>query len=388
MALSNSVPNDQLQEMEFMKGVPRMSYLTEEEEEEILTSKHGVPRAASLSMENSPVHINVGGELYTSSLETLTRYPNSKLSKLFNGEIPIVLDTIKHHYFIDRDGKLFRYVLNFMRTERVMLSADFDEYESLLDEAKFFQLESMIKQIEDMMSQRLGPPASTRDDSLKRPSVYKDSSSQPSTTVTSQLESKRTDSQTQDIEKSDYATRSKNQNKSVSSPSQQIKMIIVNSNSETGQLEISADSRTLNTIFPELGDLSQKTSSFSQVSRSVDMEEETSSRAQNQEDSSYKEPNFSKSPARDQSNNFGDVEMSGHKQDKPFSSFYVTRYDLSQALPKMQLVELIERLYNNNFNLKTLNRLRKDQEDPDRADQSSQFDVEYVFTAPYVIRPF
>ena len=30
------------------------------------------------------------------------RFPDSKLSKMFSGSIPIVLDTLKQHYFIDR----------------------------------------------------------------------------------------------------------------------------------------------------------------------------------------------------------------------------------------------------------------------------------------------
>ena len=31
-----------------------------------------------------------------------SRFPDSKLSKMFSGSIPIVLDTLKQHYFIDR----------------------------------------------------------------------------------------------------------------------------------------------------------------------------------------------------------------------------------------------------------------------------------------------
>ena len=107
----------------------------------------GTPRAARLSVENAPVHIDVGGCIYTSSLETLTKYSESRLSKMFNGALPIVLDTLKQHYFIDRDGKSFRYVLNFMRTGRLSLPLNYDDYESLLEEATFYELDSMVKQI-------------------------------------------------------------------------------------------------------------------------------------------------------------------------------------------------------------------------------------------------
>jgi len=116
--------------------------------------KCGTPRVANLSVENAPVHIDVGGCIYTSSLETLTKYSDSRLSKMFNGTIPIVLDTLKQHYFIDRDGKLFRFVLNFMRTGRVVLPQSFDDYDALLEEAKYYEIDSMCKQIDEIIQKQ------------------------------------------------------------------------------------------------------------------------------------------------------------------------------------------------------------------------------------------
>lgn len=55
---------------------------------------------------------------------------------MFNGNIPIVLDTLKQHYFIDRDGKLFRYILNYLRSQRLIVPERFDEYEQLYEEAR------------------------------------------------------------------------------------------------------------------------------------------------------------------------------------------------------------------------------------------------------------
>ncbi len=116
------------------------------------TSSHpsGVPRVAPNSRFTAPVHIDVGGQIYTSSLETLTRYPDSKLGKLFNGTIPIVLDSLKQHYFIDRDGHLFRHILNFMRSSRLLLPDSFDEYEALYEEARYYEINDMMEVIEGM----------------------------------------------------------------------------------------------------------------------------------------------------------------------------------------------------------------------------------------------
>lgn len=109
-----------------------------------VSSKCGIPKPAELCIENAPIHIDVGGILYTSSLETLTKYGESRLSKMFNGSLPIVLDSLKQHYFIDRDGKLFRHVLNFMRTDTVVLPESFNDFEGLLNEAKFYELNEMV----------------------------------------------------------------------------------------------------------------------------------------------------------------------------------------------------------------------------------------------------
>lgn len=121
---------------------------------QVSSSPLGIPRPATPSRYNAPVHIDVGGTIFTSSLETLTRYPDSRLSKLFNGTIPIVLDTLKQHYFIDRDGKLFRYILNFMRYGILALPDHFNEMPALLEEARYFDLAPLINAIEDRLSRR------------------------------------------------------------------------------------------------------------------------------------------------------------------------------------------------------------------------------------------
>lgn len=108
----------------------------------------GVPCPATPTRYTAPVHIDVGGVIYTSSLETLTRFPESRLAKMFNGNIPIVLDTLKQHYFIDRDGKMFRYILNYMRTARLLIPENFDELDQLYEEARYFDISSMIKELE------------------------------------------------------------------------------------------------------------------------------------------------------------------------------------------------------------------------------------------------
>ncbi|CAL1594776.1 unnamed protein product [Knipowitschia caucasica] len=117
-------------------------------------SAHGIPSPAQLTKTNAPVHIDVGGTMYTSSLGTLTKYPESRIGRLFNGTEPIVLDSLKQHYFIDRDGDIFKHILSFLRTCKLLLPEDFKEFPALYEEARYYQLTPMVRELELWHSER------------------------------------------------------------------------------------------------------------------------------------------------------------------------------------------------------------------------------------------
>ncbi|CAN0151751.1 unnamed protein product [Lampetra planeri] len=100
-----------------------------------------------------PVTLNVGGTVYTTSLDTLTRFPDSMLAAMFSGKMPTARDA-HGRFFIDRDGKIFRHVLNFLRTSRLDLPAGFGETELLRREADFYQ----IGPLADALRGRSGSP--------------------------------------------------------------------------------------------------------------------------------------------------------------------------------------------------------------------------------------
>ena len=56
------------------------------------------------------VTLNVGGVPYTTSVLTLTSFPDSMLGQMFNGRIKAKRDKENGHFLIDRDGELFRYI--------------------------------------------------------------------------------------------------------------------------------------------------------------------------------------------------------------------------------------------------------------------------------------
>jgi hypothetical protein len=51
-----------------------------------------------------------------------------------------VLDSLKQHYFIDRDGGMFRHILNFMRNSRLLIPENFADLDLLLEEARYFDI--------------------------------------------------------------------------------------------------------------------------------------------------------------------------------------------------------------------------------------------------------
>ncbi|CAB3983904.1 BTB POZ domain-containing KCTD16, partial [Paramuricea clavata] len=90
----------------------------------------------------SVVDLNVGGQLYTTTLGTLTKDPSSLLTTMFSGSQRTPKDS-RGRYFIDRDGVLFRYVLDFLRNLRLTLPDGFNELERLLAEAEYFKVSAM-----------------------------------------------------------------------------------------------------------------------------------------------------------------------------------------------------------------------------------------------------
>lgn len=92
------------------------------------------------------VSLNVGGEIYTTTLDTLTRCRDSMLGAMFTGQIPVVKDD-RGNVFIDRDGKVFRHILNFLRSSSLDLPESFSELALLRREADFFQIHPLLEEI-------------------------------------------------------------------------------------------------------------------------------------------------------------------------------------------------------------------------------------------------
>lgn len=107
---------------------------------------HGQESVASLDP-STVIDLNVGGILYTTYLDTLRQSPpGSKLNTLFDPESGFTVPTDSAgRRFIDRDGRPFVHVLNYLRDGSFPAEANDDIRASLLGEAEYFELPGLVE---------------------------------------------------------------------------------------------------------------------------------------------------------------------------------------------------------------------------------------------------
>ncbi|KRZ13563.1 BTB/POZ domain-containing protein KCTD16 [Trichinella zimbabwensis] len=114
------------------------------------------------------IELNVGGKKYQTTINTLTKDTGSWLGRQFmqtespemspstdysdKEESSAMLPVSDGSYFIDRDGNLFRYVLEFLRNGKLLLPENFTEHEALCEEAKFYGSKALLEELQARMS--------------------------------------------------------------------------------------------------------------------------------------------------------------------------------------------------------------------------------------------
>jgi hypothetical protein len=98
------------------------------------------------------VELNVGGVYYATTLGTLLSEQESLFVHLFSTleSTSSKLKDSKNKLFFDRDGLLFRYILDFLRNKSIILPENFCEKRRLKREAEYFKLAKMVKLLDDM----------------------------------------------------------------------------------------------------------------------------------------------------------------------------------------------------------------------------------------------
>ncbi len=94
----------------------------------------------------STVNLNVGGHLFKTSVQTLTKDPNSMLAAMFSGKFEMK-PCEDGSFFIDRDGTHFRFILNYLRNGELILPEGATFLKELEAEAKFYQLQGILDEL-------------------------------------------------------------------------------------------------------------------------------------------------------------------------------------------------------------------------------------------------
>jgi len=105
-----------------------------------------VPQAVLATEFPKVVHLNVGGLRFMTTLDTLRRDQNSMLGRMFSGEHPVLRDE-DGSFVIDRDGRHFHHVLNYLRDGSVPIGLSRVDRLELLREVDFYALKSLYSVI-------------------------------------------------------------------------------------------------------------------------------------------------------------------------------------------------------------------------------------------------
>ncbi|XP_037542519.1 BTB/POZ domain-containing protein KCTD12.1 [Nematolebias whitei] len=99
------------------------------------------------------IELNVGGQVYVTRHKTLIAVPDSLLWTMFSKKSPKELaKDSKGRFFLDRDGFLFRYILDYLRDLNLVLPDYFPEKSRLQREADFFLLRELSKRLSPRVS--------------------------------------------------------------------------------------------------------------------------------------------------------------------------------------------------------------------------------------------
>ncbi|XP_040262226.1 BTB/POZ domain-containing protein KCTD12-like [Bufo bufo] len=92
------------------------------------------------------IELNVGGQVYITRYLTLVTIPGSLLWEMFSQKtVQTLARDNKGRFFLDRDGFLFRYVLDYLRDQQLFLPDHFPERRRLQREAEYFKLPELVK---------------------------------------------------------------------------------------------------------------------------------------------------------------------------------------------------------------------------------------------------
>eukprot|EP01027_Heterolobosea_sp_BB2_P014713 GEZU01021111.1.p1 GENE.GEZU01021111.1~~GEZU01021111.1.p1 ORF type:complete len:231 (-),score=45.23 GEZU01021111.1:30-722(-) len=105
------------------------------------------------------VDLNVGGRRFSTTITTLTAYPDSMLGRMFSGAFMMEPD-VDGCFFIDRSGYYFEYIMDFLRDGRISIPTEVtsrgigpvQEMERIKLEAEWFGLTPLVEFLDNAIN--------------------------------------------------------------------------------------------------------------------------------------------------------------------------------------------------------------------------------------------
>jgi hypothetical protein len=96
-------------------------------------------------LQEGRVKLDVGGHHFSTTLDTLTRVPDSNIGRMFSGRFPVQVND-DGRIFIDRDGTYFQYILNYLRDPEggMVKLKDKEQMDELKIEIEYFGLTQAV----------------------------------------------------------------------------------------------------------------------------------------------------------------------------------------------------------------------------------------------------
>jgi len=96
-------------------------------------------------LQEGRVKLDVGGHHFSTTLDTLTRVPDSNIGRMFSGRFPLKVSD-DGRIFIDRDGTYFQYILNYLRDPEggMVKLKEKEEMDELKIEIEYFGLTQSV----------------------------------------------------------------------------------------------------------------------------------------------------------------------------------------------------------------------------------------------------
>jgi len=102
-------------------------------------------------MSHDVIYLNVGGTKYITSRGTLTKYPGSLLGAMFSNNLQLAPAPVDQegNYFIDGNGSIFTYILQFLRRGTIVFPTCKKELQLLEMEADFYGIKPLIQLLQE-----------------------------------------------------------------------------------------------------------------------------------------------------------------------------------------------------------------------------------------------